>query len=142
MFGCGDGLLGEEFVRALRIHPRLVRRGSQCFPIVFGRFDLFLARPGLELGQLGGGLVAFGAQLGGGKFGNRAAGLQNVSFLRQDAFHPATVARRNPDLVGLNGAGNAWRARRISHGTAGGQERQRRRRAQDKAELGLHAVGT
>ena len=75
--------------------------------------------------------------------GPRSAALaeRGLAFLRQDAFYPAPVARSDASLIGFYGAGDAGRARGISHGTAGGQERQRHRRAQDIADLGLHAAG-
>ena len=120
---------------------RLVQLGDQRFPIVFGGVDFLLARAGFEFGQLGGGLVALGAQFGGVQLDNHLAGLQGVAFRGEDLLHAAAVARGDAGLIGFNRAGDAAGARGITNGAAGGQERQRDHPAHDKAELGLHAAG-
>src|ERR1035438_1083992 len=131
MLGVGDGLLGEQSIGALGVRPRLVGLGDPRFPVVFGGVDFVLARAGFEFGELGGGLIAFGAQFGGVEFDNRLAGLQGVSLGGEDLLHSAAVTRGGADLVGLNRAGDTADARGIIRGATPDQESYRDYRSEE-----------
>ena len=81
-----------------------------------GRRPLIYSRIELDVRQVIAGnppspviLEVLGGKLGGIQLRNELAGFQGVALHGESLFHAAAVARGNPDLVGLDGAGDAAR---------------------------------